>query len=695
MANKTNLPPQQNEDAPYLKIVESEVEGVYGLKEALPSGSGPLTMTEDIDSPDDLVASGRKAGAFSSEELADSLQRALPNPRKKRQELFLPVHGFVWFFPEEMQVIDHPSFQRLEGLHQLGLAHLVYRGATHRRLEHSLGTVHVVQRMISSVEENCAVISELDPGDKWDLGCPLSQYEKRFIRLAALLHDIGHVAFGHTFEDELNLLNKHDERERVDKIFQKTDWWGTTVQSLEALVNEHYRDFVPPGLSDTPSELTKRILLYKPIELLPEAEKVNTATSNNKEEREQRETGASSDRVLAARGFRIAVCGDMVGNTICADLLDYIHRDWYHLGVPKPVVDRIYQYMAIRVPRNSREQGQKGYALPTAEDRFVISLGNNSNFRSDGVTAIVSLLESRYELVEAVIFHRAKMTMTAMLERALTLALPSQAVGQKSGPGMTFRAQLEDWLIDHTEEELLPALREGRKPFVGKGLSDEDKAGIPVAAGIASKLLRRDLYDRLSTYTAADEPRYADNIQQLYGNNEDAAANRNAALRRLEQDFALPLGSVAMYCPDSRMNLKIAKVRVFVEGEVYRIDQYESARRTENALSRGHLTAQLRRFDGLWRTTFLIDPVVYASKSAPFWSLFKDAIWYLVLGIRRDETFEAKAAQLAHVAVNVADFHLYNSEPTSLPKIKYARNDPNARAQEYPTEAPSLLLFIN
>ncbi len=119
----------------------------------------------------------------------------------ERQEFFIPVSEFVCLFPEEVKIVNHPAFQRLGRIYQLGQTHLVYRGATHKRLEHALGALHIVQRMIEAVRHN---------SDKAVLragaaGAPLSKSEERFTRLGALRHDIGHIAAGHTIEDELGL----------------------------------------------------------------------------------------------------------------------------------------------------------------------------------------------------------------------------------------------------------------------------------------------------------------------------------------------------------------------------------------------------------------------------------------------------------------------------------------------------------
>ena len=66
------------------------------------------------------------------------------------QEFFLPVHGFVRLTGAETRVLNHPALQRLGSIHQLGQADLVFRGATHSRLEHSMGVVHVAEMMVNA-----------------------------------------------------------------------------------------------------------------------------------------------------------------------------------------------------------------------------------------------------------------------------------------------------------------------------------------------------------------------------------------------------------------------------------------------------------------------------------------------------------------------------------------------------------------
>ena len=97
-----------------------------------------------------------------------------------------PVHGFIYRDSHERDIVDTKVFQRLRTLRQLALAHLVYPGATHTRFDHSLGAFHIAGGLANALVE--------------------SRSDQRLVRLAVLLHDIGHGPFGHAGEP---ILKKH------------------------------------------------------------------------------------------------------------------------------------------------------------------------------------------------------------------------------------------------------------------------------------------------------------------------------------------------------------------------------------------------------------------------------------------------------------------------------------------------------
>ena len=135
----------------------------------------------------------------------------MPAP-KKFSVLRDPVHGDVYLSHEELAVLDTREMQRLRGIKQLGTAYLVYPGAVHTRFDHLIGALHVTGKMIDSVNKN----AELDPS-----GClAIGEGEARIIRLAALIHDITHIPFGHSIEDQDGIFPRHDSDYRFRRALE-------------------------------------------------------------------------------------------------------------------------------------------------------------------------------------------------------------------------------------------------------------------------------------------------------------------------------------------------------------------------------------------------------------------------------------------------------------------------------------------
>ena len=126
-----------------------------------------------------------------------------------------PVHGDIELSRDELRLVDTIEFQRLRGIQQLGSASLVYPGATHTRFEHSIGTLHVCDKLLDACDKNAA----RDPA-----GCHrVTDDERRVLRTAALLHDVTHVPYGHNIEDQTGLLPRHDEPARFRAVLGETE----------------------------------------------------------------------------------------------------------------------------------------------------------------------------------------------------------------------------------------------------------------------------------------------------------------------------------------------------------------------------------------------------------------------------------------------------------------------------------------
>ena len=97
------------------------------------------------------------------------------------------IHGNIGITETELKIIDTKVFQRLHRIKQLGPANMVYPGATHSRFAHSLGAMFVMEQYLQQVKHDGASIAD-------------SEEERQKLRLAALLHDVGHYPFSHSLE---------------------------------------------------------------------------------------------------------------------------------------------------------------------------------------------------------------------------------------------------------------------------------------------------------------------------------------------------------------------------------------------------------------------------------------------------------------------------------------------------------------
>jgi uncharacterized protein len=223
-----------------------------------------------------------------------------------------PVHGDVRLCDLERRIVESPPFQRLRRVKQLGSTHLVYPSATHTRFSHSLGTVVAAQMLLDIVlEQRDEPRAKLDLFAEWEreeqAGGPalLKRVAEAIVltRLGALLHDLCHVPFGHSVEDELRLLKPHDEnRERFDGLWAQID-----PKARQAIAEAR--------------SLTKRPLLEDVLPVMLSGLYKSAAS----------EEGEDPGVV---EGLSYPFVQDIVGNTISADLMDYLTRDHLFTGLP-------------------------------------------------------------------------------------------------------------------------------------------------------------------------------------------------------------------------------------------------------------------------------------------------------------------------------------------------------------------------
>jgi HD superfamily phosphohydrolase len=112
-----------------------------------------------------------------------------------------PIHGFIHADRLEQALIDSRPLQRLRSIHQLGFTYLVYPGAEHSRFSHVLGAMELAGSVYDALAHKAPEILETGPGSP----------QRRLVRAAALLHDIGHAPFSHSAEDLFEGGIDHEE----------------------------------------------------------------------------------------------------------------------------------------------------------------------------------------------------------------------------------------------------------------------------------------------------------------------------------------------------------------------------------------------------------------------------------------------------------------------------------------------------
>lgn len=250
-----------------------------------------------------------------------------------------PVHGGIPLYRHEIQVIDHPLFQRLRNICQNDILSLVFPGATHSRFLHSVGVMHVGGRMFRAMID--AYLRERQLSEQVDL--TLSQldaidYLAKTIRLGCLLHDSGHSSFSHQFTQARRIHDLMALPGRFEQLWEGADYRAYFPEPPAELEHEHYSVRVAHDIL-TSVDLESAGLYVQDIMGIMETTQVtpSEAFSRHAHTFWQFIAGEDSEAGRLGRADIPALVMNMlssiVSGEIDADRADYMLRDGFHSSV--------------------------------------------------------------------------------------------------------------------------------------------------------------------------------------------------------------------------------------------------------------------------------------------------------------------------------------------------------------------------
>lgn len=396
---------------------------------------------------------------------------------------FADVHKFqddVWgqitLNTLERDVIDTPEYQRLFRTSQLGFIDLVYQTANHTRGAHSIGACHVANDLMNRLAKNAVHDCE----HSRYAPITISPAERVLIRLGALLHDITHVPFSHDVERKSHKVwfnkgqdhppmkirshyghyDKHDDYDSNPLLYLVLFDRANSVLArvLAAFSLPYYNLLLQTNCDDPPyAHLKTFVSLLKQAqghhgwdlarELLP-ALLFHLLTNETEEDAKPvrrivtKFWEGSPELIDWGLGppplyrelheswyqpFR----HDIIGNTLSADLIDYLKRDMCRLGLDREIDLHLLNYYVLVNPNadgfasERTSTSRNGSASPNPPPRYRCAIEIQDHKRGTSRVVLINdifrLLDLRQEIHEKAVMHRVVQSAIAMFSRALLL----------------------------------------------------------------------------------------------------------------------------------------------------------------------------------------------------------------------------------------------------------------------------------
>ncbi|HEY9207237.1 MAG TPA: HD domain-containing protein [Candidatus Methanoperedens sp.] len=358
-----------------------------------------------------------------------------------------PIYGHIRISELEQLIINTPEMARLRRVQQLGLADLAFPGANHTRFEHSVGTLFIADKIAKALD--------------------LNEEEIVKVRLAGLLHDIGHCAFSHV----------------VESVVKRNPGYQPVINGRKFLRHEMFTKYIITNSFHTKAEISGHVETFaNPALFFEEIAKMATGDQD---------------------GLSKSYLAQIISDDIDADRIDFLLRDSYHTGVSLGLVD-VDQIVGSLSLSNGR-----------------IVLGGSLSFDEDmALTAAESMLIARAHHYSAIIHNPKTQGARVMLLHALENALFNLGNSEKDVKTtvLNFFTSYNDGDLlnfietngDQGAKKMIMDIRNGRicttlARFTHKNLNPMTRMALSTIArnGIAKKNFEDELSRRLGKKFAA------------------------------------------------------------------------------------------------------------------------------------------------------------------------------------------------
>ena len=369
-----------------------------------------------------------------------------------------PVWGTIELLPWEVVLLDSPLVQRLRGVRQLGLAHYVYPGAGHDRLEHARGVVEAAERMLGRLARNAK--HRRLYGARPDQAIPdLSDDDHYVVRLAALLHDLGHGPFSHAIEPLI-------EQRYANEFHQFSNAARTAFEGVGTV---------------SVSEAIAALLVLSPA--------MDSVLNHNEFAFPTAKTDLAMRlvaRIIGARSHLTAsYLSGVVSEPVDADKLDYMARDGHHAGLSIGLdTDRLLSKIEVititpeNVPPRLSELRERA---ELSQQRRIYDMGISIS----GIGAYEQMIVGRVVLYDRLYYHHKVRAADAMAQRLV------QVAEKERGKQFT----IPEFFLDVSDDTMIEVLG-------GRLAAAEVTGGKTRANDLAASIRERRIYHRALAFAS-------------------------------------------------------------------------------------------------------------------------------------------------------------------------------------------------